>query len=267
MVEEIKMVEMPNGIITSKFKKHEKEYKGYQSENQLEEELVTNLQNLGYEYCDHIKDNRTLKENLKKCIEELNKISFSESEWKRFLQEYLNRPNEGIREKTRKIHDDFLYDFEFDDKTRKNIKIIDKNDLTRNKLQVIRQIKQQSNRYDVSILLNGLPFVHIEIKKRGVDIREAYNQIGRYKLESLHNVDSLYQFVQMFVISNGTYTRYYPNTLLESEDSYNFTMTWADLDNNPIHDLIDFTQYFFEKRILLEVLLKYTVFDSENNLK
>ena len=267
VVEEIKMVEMPNGIITSKFKKHEKEHKGYQSENQLEDELIKNFQNLGYEYCDHIKDNRTLKENLKKCIEELNKTSFSESEWKRFLQEYLNRPNEGIREKTRKIYDDFLYDFEFDDKTRKNIKIIDKNDLTRNKLQVIRQIKQQSNRYDVSILLNGLPFVHIEIKKRGVDIREAYNQIRRYKLESLRNVDSLYQFVQMFVISNGTYTRYYPNTLLESEDSYNFTMTWADLDNNPIHDLIDFTQYFFEKRILLEVLLKYTVFDSENNLK
>ncbi len=267
MVEEIKMLEMPNGIITSKFTKQEKEYKGYQDEKKLEEELIINLKNLGYEYCSHIKNKRTLEENLKKCIEELNKVSFTESEWKRFLNEYLNCKNEEIREKTRKIHDNFVCDFEFDDKTRKNIKIIDKNDLTRNKLQVLSQVEQHSNRYDVTIVLNGLPFVHIELKRRGENLKEAFNQIERYKHESLYSVDSLYQYVQMFVISNGTYTRYFPNTLLASEDSYNFTMTWADLYNNPIHDLIDFTRYLFEKRILLEVLLKYTVFDSENNLK
>lgn len=263
------VAEMTGGIILANFKKSSKTTETtYQSEAELEQKLIENLQAQGYERLT-IKSNDDLYKNLKIQIEKLNNISFSNSEWKRFLTEYLDYANDGMVEKTRKIQENHIYDFTFDDGKLKNIKIIDKKDIHNNSLQVINQViagERLQNRYDVTILVNGLPLVHIELKKRGVNLHEAFNQIHRYSKESFNQGNSLYKFVQIFVISNGTYTRYFANTTAKNKNNYEFTCEWADAENKVIHDLEDFTKTFFEKKVLLEIITKYCIFDTTNTL-
>ena len=179
------------------------------------------------------------------------------------------KPSDSIVDKTRKIHDDYIYDFVFDDGHIQNIYLLDKQNIARNKVQIINQFKQMgayANRYDVTILVNGLPLVQVELKKRGVAIREAFNQVHRYSKESFNSESSLYKYLQMFVISNGTDTRYFANTVKRDKNSFDFTMNWAQKDNTLIKDLKDFTATFFQKNTLLQVLLTYSVFDTSNTL-
>ena len=263
------IAEMTGGIILAKFDKNNRVGGGsYQSEAELERELIANLVAQGYERAD-FKTSDELYKNLKVQIERLNNITFSDSEWERFLIEYLDAPNDGMVEKTRKIQENYIYDFTFDNGHSENIKIIDKKNIHNNYLQVVNQVvggARNENRYDVTILVNGLPLVHIELKKRGALIQEAYYQIHRYIKESFNLDHSLYKFVQIFVISNGTYTKYFANTTAKNKDDYEFTCEWADAKNVVIRDLVDFTKTFFEKRVVLEVLTKYCVFDVTDAL-
>ncbi len=262
------IAEMSGGIILANYEKKQCIRESYQSEAELEEELISDLVLQGYERV-HFKKDEELYVNLKIQIERLNGVKFTDSEWKRFLLEYLDCPNDGMIEKTRKIQENHIYDFIFDDGHVKNIKIIDKKNIHNNALQVVNQVTQtgrHENRYDVSILVNGLPLVHIELKKRGVSLKEAFNQIHKYSKESFNINNSLYKFVQIFVISNGTYTRYFANTTARNKNHYEFTCEWADARNRVISDLRDFTATFFEKRTLLEVINKYCVFDSNDIL-
>ena len=262
------IAEMTNGIILANYEKILQVQESYQSEAELEESMIKNLVQQGYEKFNG-KTSDDLYKNLKIQIEKLNKVTFTDEEWKRFLTEYLDSPNDGMIEKTRKIQENHIYDFIFDDGHLKNIKIIDKKNIHNNFLQVTNQIRQEgthNNRYDVTILVNGLPLVHIELKKRGVNLHEAFNQIHRYSKESFNAENSLYKYVQIFVISNGTYTRYFANTTAQNKNHYEFTCEWADAKNRVIRDLEDFTATFFEKRTMLEVLTKYCVFDSNNTL-
>ena len=186
-----------------------------------------------------------------------------------FVEEYLDKPGDNIVDKTRKIHDNYIYDFVFDDGHIQNIYLVDKKNIVRNKVQVISQFEQKgthSNRYDVTILVNGLPLVQVELKKRGVAIREAFNQVHRYSKESFNSENSLFKYLQAFVISNGTDSRYFANTVKRDKNSFDFTMNWAKADNSLIKDLKDFTITFFEKRTLLNVLLTYSVFDVSDTL-
>lgn len=274
MFEEVKsgfstIAEMTNGIILANFEKqYDVRETAYQSEAELERSMIANLVSQGYErFVAKSKDD--LYQNLKVQIEKLNGVFFSIEEWKRFLVEYLDSPNDGMIEKTRKVQENHIYDFIFDDGHLKNIKIIDKNNIHNNFLQVMNQFQQEGNhhnRYDVTVLVNGLPLVHIELKKRGVNLHEAFNQIHRYSKESFNQENSLYKYVQIFVISNGTYTRYFANTTAQNKNHYEFTCEWADAKNKVIRDLEDFTKTFFEKRTILEVLTKYCVFDTSNIL-
>ena len=259
------IAEMQGGIVLARFEKPERRVEEYQTESQLEENMINNLVSQGYERLD-VRTMDDLYVNLRVQIEKLNDVKFSDSEWKRFLLEYLDAPNDGIIEKTRKIQENHIYDFIFDDGRLRNIKIIDKKNIHNNHLQVVNQVTVAKNRYDVSILVNGLPLVHIELKKRGVNIREAFNQIQRYEDESFNLDNSLYKFVQIFVISNGTYTRYFANTTERDKSNYEFTCEWADAKNRVIADLEDFTATFFEKRTILEILTKYCIFNSRNVL-
>ena len=259
------IAEMQGGIVLARFEKPERRVEEYQTESQLEENMINNLVSQGYERLD-VRSMDDLYANLRVQIEKLNDVKFSDSEWKRFLLEYLDAPNDGIIEKTRKIQENHIYDFIFDDGRLRNIKIIDKKNIHNNHLQVVNQVTVAKNRYDVSILVNGLPLVHIELKKRGVNIREAFNQIQRYEDESFNLDNSLYKFVQIFVISNGTYTRYFANTTERDKSNYEFTCEWADAKNRVIADLEDFTATFFEKRTILEILTKYCIFNSRNVL-
>lgn len=263
------IAEMTGGIILANFEKDRQVREtAYQSEAELERQMIGNLVSQGYERLT-VKSNDELYANLKIQIEKLNSISFSDDEWRRFLVEYLDSPNDGMVEKTRKIQEDYIYDFTFDDGHLQNIKIIDKKNIHNNFLQVTNQVRgegKNQNRYDVTILVNGLPLVHIELKKRGVNLHEAFNQIHRYSKESFNSDNSLYKFVQIFVISNGTYTRYFANTTAQNKNNYEFTCEWADAKNKVICDLEDFTRTFFEKRVVLEVLTKYCVFDVNNTL-
>ena len=263
------IAEMTGGIILAHYDKNNRVGGGsYQSEAELERELIANLVSQGYERV-KFTTSEELYGNLKVQIERLNDVYFSKSEWERFLTEYLDSPKDGMIEKTRKIQEDYIYDFTFDDGHLKNIKIIDKNNIHNNFLQVVNQVtsgEKNQNRYDVTILVNGLPLVHIELKKRGVNLHEAFNQIHRYSKESFNLEHSLYKFVQIFVISNGTYTRYFANTTAKNKNNYEFTCEWADAKNKVIRDLEDFTKTFFEKRVILEVLTKYCVFDASNTL-
>ena len=267
--ETLPIAEMTNGIILANYEKSSEICEAsYQSEAQLEQKLMEDLVLQGYEKL-NIHDSVGLYTNLKIQMEKLNDVSFSSSEWNRFLQEYLNAPNDTMIEKTKKIQEDCIYDFTFDDGHFKNIKIIDKSNIHNNFLQVVNQISQKGsseNRYDVSILVNGLPLVHIELKRRGANLHEAFNQIHRYSKESFNSDDSLYKYVQLFVISNGTETKYFANTTAQNKNHYEFTCQWADAKNRVINDLEDFTKTFFEKRVLLEVLTKYCVFDVNNTL-
>ncbi|MGQ7447820.1 type I restriction endonuclease subunit R [Streptococcus suis] len=241
----------------------------YQTEADLEKELIADLQQQGYEYLNYLTTPEALLGNLRTQMEMLNRVSFTDAEWQRFLDEYLNKPSESLIDRTRKLHDDHVYDFIFDDGHIQNIYLWDKKNISRNKLQVINQMKQtgtSANRYDVTLLVNGLPLVQIELKKRGVAIREAFNQVHRYSKESFNEENSLFKYLQLFIISNGTDTRYFANTTKRNKNSFDFTMNWALKNNNPIKDLKDFTATFLSKQTLLNVLINYSVFDTSDTL-
>ena len=243
---------------------------GYQTEAALERELIEDLVNQGYEYLPQLVTPQALVANVRKQLQTLNNTVFTDAEWQRFLDEYLDKANDGIVDKTRKVQDNCAaYDFTFDDGHIQNIYLVDKKNIARNKVQVINQFEQtgsQANRYDVTILVNGLPMVQVELKKRGVAIREAFNQVHRYSKESFNSESSLYKYLQMFVISNGTDTRYFANTVKRDKNSFDFTMNWAKADNTLIKDLKDFTATFFLKNTLLQVLFSYSVFDVGDTL-
>ena len=242
---------------------------GYQTEAALEREFIEDLQRQGYEYLPRLTTPAALLENLRTQLQALNDVAFNDAEWQRFLDEYLDRPNDGIVDKTRKVQNDSVYDFVFDDGHIQNIHLVDKQTVARNRVQVINQFEQtgtHANRYDVTILVNGLPMVQVELKKRGVAIREAFNQVHRYSKESFNSESSLYKYLQLFVISNGTDTRYFANTVRRDKNSFDFTMNWATADNRLIRDLKDFTATFFQKNTLLQVLLTYSVFDTSDTL-
>ena len=242
---------------------------GYQTEAALERELIEDLVNQGYEYLPQLVTPQALLVNVRKQLQTLNNTVFTDKEWQRFLDEYLDKASDGIVDKTRKVQDDYIYDFVFDDGHIQNIYLVDKQNIARNKVQVINQFEQtgtQVNRYDVTILVNGLPMVQVELKKRGVAIREAFNQVHRYSKESFNSESSLYKYLQIFVISNGTDTRYFANTVKRNKNCFDFTMNWAKADNMLIKDLKDFTATFFQKNTLLQVLLSYAVFDTSDTL-
>lgn len=241
----------------------------YQTEASLEREFIQDLVNQGYEYLPELNTPETLLANVRAHLQDLNGVVFTDSEWARYVEEYLDKPSDSLVEKTRKIQDDYIYDFVFDDGHIKNIHLVDKYNLSRNKVQVIRQFAQEGahlNRYDVTILVNGLPLVQVELKKRGVAIREAFNQVHRYSKESFNTNNSLYKYIQIFVISNGTDSRYFANTVERNKNSFDFTMNWAKANNTLIKDLKDFTTTFLQKNTLLNVILTYSVFDSNDTL-
>lgn len=270
MVEKTKTIaETKNFIVLDKYSKEWDAADRYQSEDDLERELVQDLVNQGYEFLPALTTPDAMLANVRVQLEQLNNVTFSDDEWKRFVETYLDKPSDNIVDKTRKIHDDYIFDFVFDDGRIQNIYLFDKKNMARNKLQVIKQFEQvgtHANRYDVTILVNGLPLVQIELKKRGVAIREAFNQIHRYSKESFNSEHSLFKFLQLFVISNGTDTRYFANTTKRNKNSFDFTMNWAKSDNELIKDLKDFTATFLQKRTLLNVLLQYSVFDVSDTL-
>ncbi|WP_421947112.1 type I restriction endonuclease subunit R [Phaeodactylibacter xiamenensis] len=241
----------------------------YQSEASLERELIQDLVNQGYEHLPKLNTAEAMLANVRALLQELNDMAFTDIEWARFVEEYLDRPGENLIDKTRKIHDNYIHDFVFDDGHIQNIYLVDKQQIARNKVQVISQFEQRgthANRYDVTILVNGLPLVQVELKKRGVAIREAFNQVHRYTKESFNKENSLFKYLQLFVISNGTDSRYFANTVERNKNSYDFTMNWAKADNKLIRDLKDFTATFFQKNTLLQVLLHYSVFDVNDVL-
>ncbi|MGX6590548.1 type I restriction endonuclease subunit R [Cetobacterium ceti] len=263
------IAETNNFIVLDKYTKIDQQGIGYQTEADLEKELIEDLQNQGYEYLPKLTTREKMLKNIRIQIEALNNINFSDSEWERFCEEYLDKPSDSHIDKMHKIHEDYIYDFIFDDGHIENIYLLDKKNITRNKLQVISQFEQkgtQTNRYDVTILVNGLPLIQIELKKRGIAIREAFNQIHRYSKESFNSENSLFKYLQIFVISNGTDTRYFANTTKRDKNSFDFTMNWAKSDNTLIRDLKDFTATFFQKNTILNILLHYSVFDSNNIL-
>ena len=269
MKEKKVILESNNFIVLDNYTKIEQESSGYQTESDLENELIADLQNQGYEYREDIKTPTTMLNNVREQLQKLNSMEFLEDEWLRFVEQYLDKPSENSIDKTRKIHDDYIYDFVFNDGHIKNIYLLDKQKISRNRLQVIKQFSQtgsQANRYDVTILVNGLPLVQIELKKRGVAIREAFNQVHRYSKESFNTENSLFKYLQLFVISNGTDSRYFANTTKRDKNSFDFTMNWAKSDNSLIKDLKDFTTTFFEKNTLLNVLINYSVFDVSDTL-
>lgn len=264
-----------------------KRSEAYQSEAELEREFIRMLCEQGYEYL-HIHTEKDMIANLRRKIEALNNYSFSDGEWDRFYSDAIANKNEGIVEKTRRIQEDFVQVLRRDDGSSKNISLIDKKNVHNNSLQVINQYvigmdegARHDNRYDVTVLVNGLPLVHIELKRRGVAIREAFNQIDRYQRDSFWAGSGLFEYVQIFVISNGINTKYYSNSTRfnaikdaasgkvrkeKTSNSFEFTSFWADTNNRIIPDLIDFTKTFFAKHTILNVLTRYCVFTSENLL-
>lgn len=263
------VVETNNFIVLDEYKKQKVTSEIYQTEADLENELISNLIAQGYEYRKDITSFEAMMNNLKTQLESLNKTIFTPNEWQRFCEEYLEKANDAITDKTRKVQEDYIYDFTFDDGHIQNIYLFDKKNVARNCVQVIHQFEQegiQTNRYDVTILVNGLPLVQIELKKRGVAIREAFNQVHRYSKESFNSENSLYKYLQIFIISNGTDTRYFANTTKRDKNSFDFTINWAMADNKPIKDLADFTATFLQKTTLLNVIFKYSVFDVNNTL-
>lgn len=269
MIDYSTIAESKNFIVLDKYAREWKLSESYQSEGDLERELIQDLQNQGYEYLPGLNAPEALLANVRVQLQVLNNVQFSDGEWSRLVETWLDRPSDGIVEKTRKIHDDYIHDFVFDDGRIQNIYLLDKKNIARNKLQVIKQFEQtgsHANRYDVTILVNGLPLVQVELKKRGVAIREAFNQVHRYSKESFNSEHSLFKYLQLFVISNGTDSRYFANTTQRNKNSFDFTMNWAKADNTLIKDLKDFTATFFQKHTLLSVLLHYSVFDVSNTL-
>ncbi|KLU15364.1 MULTISPECIES: HsdR family type I site-specific deoxyribonuclease [Xenorhabdus] len=263
------VAESNNFIVLDKYTKELQLNETYQSEGDLERELIDDLVRQGYEYVTTLNTPQNMLANVREQLQILNNVNFSESEWQRFVEQYLDKPSDSSIDKTRKIHNDYIHDFVFDDGHIENIYLVDKKNIARNKVQIIKQFKQtgaQANRYDVTILVNGLPLVQVELKKRGVAIREAFNQVHRYSKESFNTENSLFKYLQLFVISNGTDTRYFANTTKRNKNSFDFTMNWAKSDNTLIKDLKDFTATFFQKNTLLNVLIHYSVFDVSNTL-
>jgi type I restriction enzyme R subunit len=256
--------------------------RAYESESELEAAFIELLQDQAYEYLT-FKDETALISNLKEQIQKLNKVEFSDAEWGRFFIESISSEKDGIIEKTRRFQEDHIRVLKRDNGESKNIYLIDKQYIHNNSVQVLNQYEVEGarkNRYDVTVLVNGLPLVHIELKRRGVDIREAFNQINRYQHDSFWAGSGLYQYIQIFVISNGTYTKYYSNTVRDqhikeasgntrikkTSNSYEFTSWWADANNKPIYDLMSFGKTFFAKHSLLNILTKYCVFTSDQML-
>ncbi|WP_257248851.1 type I restriction endonuclease subunit R [Burkholderia cepacia] len=263
------IAESNNFIVLDKYTKEWSAAESYQSEGDLEREFIQDLINQGYEYLPDLNTPEALLVNVREQLQTLNNVEFSGEEWLRLAETWLDKPSDGIVDKTRKLHDNNVLDFVFDDGHIQNIYLFDKRNITRNKVQVIKQFEQtgtHANRYDVTVLVNGLPLVQVELKKRGVAIREAFNQVHRYSKESFNSEHSLFKYLQLFVISNGTDTRYFANTTRRNKNSFDFTMNWAKSDNGPIKDLKDFTATFFQKNTLLNVLLNYSVFDVSDTL-
>ncbi len=266
------IAESNNFIVLDKFTKHFEVNdvpRVYQTEAALEREFIQDLIHQGYDNPKDLNTPEAMLANVRIQLQSLNNMEFSDGEWTRFLDEYLDKPSDNLVEKTRKIHDNYIYDFVFDDGHIQNIYLVDKKNIARNKVQVIKQFEQKgthANRYDVTILVNGLPLVQVELKKRGVAIREAFNQVHRYSKESFNSKNSLFKYIQIFVISNGTDSRYFANTVERNKNSFDFTMNWAKADNTLIKDLKDFTATFFQKHSLLNILLTYSVFDTSDTL-
>ena len=282
------VAESDYSTVLAEYKPEDRKHESYQSEAELEKELIRNLQELGYEYL-HINNAHDLEDNLRKQLQDLNAYTFTDQEWRRFFSENIVGNSEGVVEKTQKIQKDHVQVLKQDNGLSKNIYLIDKKNIHNNRLQVINQYiigtdegAARDNRYDVTILVNGLPLVHIELKRRGVQIREAFNQIKRYARDSFWAGSGLFEYVQIFVISNGTNTKYYSNTTRsnhvkeqgevarkkskKTSNSFEFTSYWADATNKTIPDLVDFTKTFFSKHTLLNIITKYCVFDSDNKL-
>ena len=255
----------------------------YQSEAQLEDAFINQLQKQAYEYV-AFSTEEAMVANVRRQLESLNNYVFADEEWDRFFKTSIASANDGIVEKTRRIQEDYIQPLVHDDGTTKNIRLIDKGNIHNNRLQVMNQYAQEGsykNRYDVTILVNGLPLVHVELKRRGVALKEAFNQIERYQRDSFWSGSGLYEYVQIFVISNGTHTKYYSNTTRmnrvgeaaggrrgakKTSHSFEFTSWWAAADNMPIQDLMPFTKTFFAKHTLLNMLTKYCVFTEEELL-
>lgn len=287
MMEYKNIAEFENATVAVSYEPIRKAGTGYQSEHQMEERLIEQLCSQGYDYVP-IHTERELVANLRTRLEELNGVAFSDTEWDRFFKTEIARPNAGIMEKTKMLQEsDTAISCLMDDGSKRNIRLLDKKDIFRNRTQVINQYVPdggaRDNRYDVTILVNGLPMVHIELKRRGVNIREAFNQINRYGRDSFWAGNGLFEYVQVFVISNGTYTKYYSNTTRErrvkeaskesvsrskstTSNSFEFTSYWADAKNRNIPDLEDFTATFFSRNTLLNVLTKYCVFTVDRLL-
>ncbi len=263
------IAETKHFIVLDRYQRDSVVKEDYQSEDALEREFIGDLEDQGYTYATEIRTPEAMLANVRVQLQELNDVRFTEDEWKRFVEKYLDPANENSTDKARKLHEDYIHDFVFDDGHIENIYLLNKKNVLNNNLQVIKQFEQtgsHANRYDVTILVNGLPLVQVELKKRGVAIREAFNQVHRYSKESFNSDNSLYKYLQLFVISNGTDSRYFANTTKRNKNSFDFTMNWAKADNSLIKDLKDFTATFFQKHTLLEVLLKYSVFGADNTL-
>ena len=278
------LMEMNDSTVVTEYEPVKIKSDSYQSEQALENEFIRMLTEQGYDYLE-IHDSESLIKNLRTQLEIVNDYKFTDSEWDRFFNDSIANNNDGIVEKTRKIQEDNIQVLKRDDGTSKNITLIDKKCIHNNRLQVINQYVENSgnydNRYDVTILVNGLPLVHVELKRRGVALKEAFNQIKRYQRDSFWAGSGLYEYIQIFVISNGTSTKYYSNTTRESHikeqtstrnksrktsNSFEFTSYWADSNNKVISDLVDFTRTFFAKHTILNILTKYCVFTSEDLL-
>ena len=278
--------ESTEATVVAEYTPVERRADAYQSEAELERDLLRMLSEQGYEYLP-IHTEKDLLDNLRRQIETLNQCTFSDAEWKRFFGECIAAQNDGIVEKTRRIQEDYVQVLRRDDGTTKNITLLDKKNVHNNRLQVINQYvmgtedgARRDNRYDVTILVNGLPLVHVELKRRGVAIKEAFNQINRYLRDSFWAGSGLFEYVQIFVISNGTNTKYYSNStrynhVKEGEgktrkgktgNSFEFTSFWADAQNRTIPDLVDFTRTFFARHTLLNILTRYCVFTAEERL-
>ena len=287
MAEQYQLVsENPESTVVAEFEAGYRSAAQYQSEAEMEDDFIKQLTRQAYDYLP-IKNEKELIDNLRTQIERLNLIKFSDDEWQQFFSEHLGNPQQGIVEKTKTIQEDHIKAWTRPDGTKVNIYLIDKDHIHNNSLQVINQYVPEGgafeNRYDVTILVNGLPLVHVELKRRGVSIKDAFNQINRYQRDSFWAGCGLFEFVQIFIISNGTLTKYYSNTTRDAvarsnqspgkgkgkkqtSNSFEFTSYWATKDNEPILDLVDFTQTFLSKHTILNILTRYCVFTSENML-
>jgi type I restriction enzyme R subunit len=278
------VAENTNSTVVGEYTPAKTRAASYQSEADLEQAFIKLLESQAYDFLP-IKSEADLVQNLRNQLEKLNNYQFSDDEWERFFITSLANKNEGIEEKTAKIQEDHVQPLTRDNGEVKNIYLLDKTNIHNNSLQVINQYETEgahANRYDVTVLVNGLPLVHVELKHRGIALQEAFNQINRYQHDSFWADSGLYEYIQLFVISNGTFTKYYSNTtrdshIKESSDSrrspkkktsnsYEFTSWWADANNRPITDLIDFGQTFFAKHTILNILAKYCVFTSDRSL-